>query len=278
MKKLLILATLAILTAGKLSGQKITRDTIDYKIIGKDTLSMIVVKPAGWENRTDIPAMVFFFGGGWNSGTYGQFFPQAKVLAKKGMVVFLPDYRVRSRQGTTPFESLSDAKSAMRFVRGHSEMLHIDESRIAAGGGSAGGHLAAACACISKYDNYGDNLNISPKPDLLVLFNPVIDNSPDGYGYDRVKDDYIYFSPMHNITEKFPDTIIMSGDKDKIVSVHTLESFRDKVSASGADCELHIFKNASHGFFNKTEKTEEFYNETVELMVNFMTRKNYITK
>lgn len=54
-------------------------------------------------------------------------------------------------------------------------------------GGSAGGHLAAAIASIDGFNDATDDLSVSCKPNLLVLFNPVLDNGPEGYGYDRVK-------------------------------------------------------------------------------------------
>lgn len=275
-KKLLIIFCLSLLCFhGKVYGETI-RDTIAYKIVGNDTLTMVIFKPDTWKCRVKIPAMVFFFGGGWKSGNVSQFFPQAEILAENGMMVFLPDYRVRERQGTSPFESLSDAKSAIRFIRENSRLFHIDEDMIASGGGSAGGHLAAACACINEYDDKTDNLMISAKPDLLVLFNPVIDNSPEGYGYDRIQENYLKFSPMHNISGKYPDTLIMSGDKDKIVSVNTLRKFQDKIMKSGGICELVIFKNAAHGFFNKNSNSDKFFDETMRYMMDFLSERGYI--
>ncbi|MDC0936526.1 alpha/beta hydrolase fold domain-containing protein, partial [Pirellulales bacterium] len=44
----------------------------------------------------------------------------------------------------TPWECVKDAKSAVRWLRVHAERFGIDETRIAVGGGSAGGHIAAA--------------------------------------------------------------------------------------------------------------------------------------
>lgn len=50
-------------------------------------------------------------------GDVGQFAPQAKHLAQRGMVAVLVDYRMRSRHGTTPLDAIADAKSAVRWVR-----------------------------------------------------------------------------------------------------------------------------------------------------------------
>ena len=136
------------------------------------------------------PAIVFFFGGGWNSGSPKQFEPQAKYLAKYGMSVVLADYRTKNNAGTTPKEALMDAKSAMRFLKINAISLGIDPEKILAGGGSAGGHLAAATAFCGNINHPKDDLSVSSVPKALILFNPVIDNSLEGYGFNRVKDYY----------------------------------------------------------------------------------------
>ena len=197
------------------------------------------------------PAIVYYFGGGWNTKNPPQFHEHALRLAEKGMVAILADYRVKNVNGTSPMESLLDAKSAMRYVRSHARELRIDSDRIAASGGSAGGHLAAACYTNDRFNDAGDDQRVSAKPNALVLFNPVIDNGPDGYGYDRVKQWFPDFSPMHMITKGFPQTIFFIGTKDYLIPVATAETFRDKIVAVGSGCELHVYDGAGHGFFNQ---------------------------
>jgi len=82
---------------------------------------------------------------------------------------------------------VKDAKSAVRWIRKNALTYNIDPERIAAGGGSAGGHIAAATGTSTAFEEDGEDKSISSWPNLLVLFNPVIDNGPDGYGHSRVK-------------------------------------------------------------------------------------------
>ena len=66
------------------------------------------------------------------------------------MVAIAADYRVHKRHGAMIADCVSDAQSAIRWVRVHADRLGVDPERIAAGGGSAGGHLAASTAVIPR--------------------------------------------------------------------------------------------------------------------------------
>ena len=130
------------------------------------------------------------------------------------------DYRVASRNKVRAKTCVSDAKSAVRWIREHAGELGVDPDRIAAGGGSAGGHLAAATALIEEYNENTDNLSVSCIPNALVLSNPVIDNGPGGYGYERIGSEYKNFSPLHNIKEGAPPTIFFLGTNDNLIGPH----------------------------------------------------------
>jgi len=106
-----------------------------------------------------------------------QFNTIAPYLARRGMIVVTPEYRT-GRMGAQPKTCLEDAKSAMRYVYANADALGIDAKMIAAGGRSAGGHLAAATAFSQGFNAAGDDPIVSCKLAALVLFNPVIDNGP----------------------------------------------------------------------------------------------------
>jgi len=159
---------------------------------------------------------------------------------ERGLICFRVDYRVKSRQGTSPFESLKDAKSAIRFIREHAEDLHVDPQRIVASGGSAGGHLAAATALVTSFNEGSDQLSYSSVPNALVLFNPVIDNGPGGYGYERIGEAYKDFSPLHNIREGAPPTIFFLGTQDKLIPVETARYYKTVMEKVGSRCDLSL--------------------------------------
>lgn len=247
---------------------------VTYKTIGDVTLKLHVFNPEGHKTSDKRPAIVFFFGGGWNGGSPDQFFPHSAYLASRGMVAISAEYRVRKQHNTTPKESLKDAKSAIRWVREHAGELGIDPARILAGGGSAGGHLAAATATVKGFNDDSDNLEISERPNALVLFNPVYDNSAEGYGYDRVKDYWQEFSPMHNLSKKTPPTIVFLGTDDKHIPVATAEKYKAMMEAKGVRSDLHIYQGQKHGFFNI--KNTEYYKKTVAEMDHFLVSLGYL--
>jgi acetyl esterase/lipase len=251
-----------------------------YKTAGSEQLAVWAVYPAKPVREGRNPAMVFFFGGGWSSGMTKQFETHAEYLAQRGMTAFLVEYRTRKSSGTTPFESVSDARSAMRFIRANAAELGIDPSRIAASGGSAGGHLAAAAAYVTSFDEQGEDRSVNPAPDALVLFNPVIDNSAQGYGNERLGERWREFSPMHNITAaNARPTLFMVGSEDHLIPVATAEGYARLCREAGGRCDLEIYPGATHGFFNidrKKKQEERYYETTIARMDDFLVSLGYL--
>ncbi|MET3114305.1 acetyl esterase [Pedobacter sp. CG_S7] len=220
-----------------------------YKKIDTVDLKLHLYYPQGYKKNKQYPAIIFFFGGGWNSGSINQFEQHARYFSSRGMISILADYRVFSRNKTSPFEAVKDARSALRYIKIHSKNLNIDSTKIVASGGSAGGHLAAACDLLNV-DEAGDDLAISTKPVALVLFNPVFDNGPGGYGYERIGEGYPEISPIHNIKIGAAPTILFFGTKDKFVPIETAKLYKSKIEAVGTKCDLFLFEGQGHGFFN----------------------------
>ncbi len=218
------------------------------------------------------PAIVLFYGGGWNVRRMAQFEPFAEYFAKMGMVAFVADYRVATIDKSTPFESLMDAKSAMRHVRANAAKYKVNPDMIAAGGGSAGGYLAAATAMIEKYNEQSDDLSVDCRANLVISYNGVLDISPGGYAYERVGDEYRDFSPLHNIVPGTVPTILFLGDKDHIIPVKTYEYYHQSMLKVKSDCELWIYEGGKHGFFGG----EKHYDDVMEKVCRFISKYGYL--
>lgn len=255
-------------------GEGLAQDTVLYKQIDSTQLFLELRYPENMDTSQQYPAIVFFFGGGWVGGSRAHFEHHADYFAKRGLVCFLADYRTAKGHNTTPFECLKDAKSAIRYIRAHAADFHIDPSKLIAGGGSAGGHLAVASALIEGYNEDTDDLGMSCTPNALMLFNPVFDNGPGGYGYERIGDQYKQFSPLHNIRKGAPPTIVFFGTQDNLVPVATAEYFKVVMEKVGSRCELHLYEGQGHGFFNYPHF--EYYKKTLLAADAFLQSLGYL--
>lgn len=247
-----------------------------YKEVDTVSLAMKLYYPEDYVEGERRPAIILFFGGGWNKGSINQFRMQAKHFASKGMLAVTADYRVRTRHGTTPFECVKDARSAIRYLREHADELGIDTSRIAAGGGSAGGHIAAA-ADLTFIDEISDNLSVDPRPNALVLFNPVFNNGPDNYGYDRLNERYIEISPFHLIRKGAAPAVVFLGTDDKLIPIKTAKEYQTKMLEVGSRCDLFLYEGQGHGFFNYSpKKNSKYYQQTLDESVKFLLSLGFI--
>ena len=224
-------------------------EIMPYKSTAKGPLTVHVFRPAN-KNTTLRPAIVFFFGGGWKVGTPLQFYPECHGLAAKGMVAISGDYRTSFSHGTTAFEAVADGKSAIRWIRSHAKELGIDPNKITAAGASAGGHVAAAAGIITGLDDVSEDLSISSRPDALALWYPVIDTGEKGYGDAALKIRYREISPLHNVSEKSPATLLFLGTNDPLVPMDTAREFEARMKKSGVRCDLKLIEGGGHPLYS----------------------------
>ena len=243
-----------------------------YKTIGDKQLKLYMYQPKNHKLEDRRPSIVFFFGGAWRINNIGQFIEHSKYFASRGMVSLLSDYRVKSLDDVTPIQCISDAKSAIRWVRGHAKELGIDSSRIVAAGGSSGGHLAACTALLKQFDEKNEDLKVSSAPNALVLFNPVLDTSMiPGFG-----DKAVAASPIHHVSRGSPPTIIFHGTADSAVPFSRALRFCEVMKKNGNRCELVPFEGKQHGFFNYGQGDGKDYIITIRAADEFLTSLGYL--
>lgn len=234
-----------------------------YKKTAEADLALHVFLPPGWKATDKRPVVVFFFGGGWKNGSYTQFVPQAEYFASRGIVAASADYRILSKHKTTPDKCVEDAKSAIRWVRANAGKLGVDPDKVIAGGGSAGGHLAAATAFLDGFDAKDDDVTVSCKPNALVLFNPAL-NVKDRAVLDASgKDVSAAFWPNAFVKKGAPPTVIFFGTSDALIDGG--KEYLAKAKELGNRAELWTAADMPHGFFNRspwleatTHKADEF--------------------
>jgi acetyl esterase/lipase len=247
---------------------------VSYKQLDTDDLKLHIFEPKNGSKRELHPAIIYFFGGGWSNGTPLQFYRECAHYAAKGMVAVSAEYRISYLHKSTPFESFADAKDVLRWLRQHASELNIDPNRIVAAGASAGGQLAAATGIIKESRN--EKTEISSKPNLLMLYYPVIDNGPNGYGPEEMKKRFQEISPLHNIDSTAPPTLFILGTKDQLIPVKTAEEFKNRMETAGSVCELHLFEGAGHPIFYYAKELTENYDKVLELSDRFLRNYGYL--
>ena len=258
-----------------------------YKTIGDVKLKIYIYEPKGHKAGAKRPAIVFFFGGGWRGGTPKQFLEHCRYLASKGMVAMTADYRVSSRQGTKPFHCVRDGKSAVRWIRENAKRLGVDSGRVAAGGGSAGGHVAGCTGTLPEHDEPGEDAKVSSVPNAMVLYNPVLITArmeglkAFGGKLDQLAerlgvDDPTTMSPYHNIHKGLPPTLVLHGKGDTTVPFLTAEAYVKKAIKTGLRAELAGYEDMPHGFFNFGRRDNKMFLATVTRMHEFLSSLGYV--
>lgn len=248
-----------------------------YKTAEGDVdLKVWIFKPENWKAKDSRPAAVFFFGGGWKAGSPQQFEQQCKQLAKRGMVAMTADYRVSSRHKTKAKSCVEDARDAVRWIRSNAETLGVNPDKVMAGGGSAGGHVAACLGTII-FDEQG----LSTAPNAMALFNPAVVLAPyEGQSFwaeDRSKEmrermgvDPVELSPIHHVHQDAAPAIVFHGTEDAAVPYASAAAYAKAMKSAGVKCELATYEGAGHGFFNFGKSENKYFNDTMEKLDAFL--------
>lgn len=150
-------------------------------------------RPIGSTKETALPVLVYFHGGGWVIGDLDTHDTLCRELANgSGACVIAVDYRLAPEHRFPA--AVDDAFAATRWVHEHAAELNVDRTRIAVGGDSAGGNLAATVAILAREDGH---LPI----DFQLLIYPATDqrriaasHTRNAQGYLLTQDSMAYYT------------------------------------------------------------------------------------
>lgn len=215
------------------------------------------------KDKKPSPLLIYFHGGGFMLGTLALYDTTCRRLAAKGdCAVLSVDYRLAPE---TQFPgAVLDAYAVTRWAAGHAGLLNIDAAKIAVGGDSAGGNLAAV---VSQMALDSKEFEVA----LQVLIYPMTDQSRDYPSYQRnasgymlttaalhwFMDNYIpdaqdrkdrLASPMLRPSLKgLPPALIISAEFDPLVDEN--EAYAKRLKDAGVDCDYVCFPGMIHPFF-----------------------------
>ena len=233
-------------------------DSLVYQTVDGRALHLHRFAPAGLAAGDSRPAVVWIHGGAWRGGSAEVFYPHARYFATRGAVGFSLEYRLISPAALTVADCVADCRAAVAYLRAHAGELGVDPTRIAVGGDSAGGHLAAALATLSAAE-------AAARPDALLLYNPVLDLTEGNWSsfveggvalafktppvatpaaLERAR----ALSPVYHVGAGLPPTLLMHGLADQVVPASQAERFAAAARAAGARCELVLLPDVAHAF------------------------------
>ncbi len=249
-----------------------THKKFTYKSTPTGDLNINFTFPFDYKPTDKRPVIIFFFGGGWINGSVHHFARHAAYLASRGIVAACPEYRIKSQHNSTPIQSIEDAKSAVRWTRANANILGIDPDQLITSGGSAGGHLAACTDFSNEINAATDDLSISPKPNAMVLFNPVM-LFVDQFAklFDLSPQTIKQISPIYHITKHTPPSIQFFGSNDSLLEYG--QQYADACQALNIRAEIDITPGQSHAYFN----SDPFFKQTLHAADIFLASLKYLT-
>ncbi len=201
----------------------------------------------------DKAAIVYFHGGSWTEGKPDWFFWPCRYDAQHGKVAAAVEYRIGDRYGTLPFESVKDAKSAIRWMRANAAQYHFDPNKIIASGNSSGGHIVLCAALLNGYNESTDDLSVSAKPDILMVNSGVYDLTLGNEWLEALlpnnPDSVKTISPAYNL-KKIPQPILLiHGTEDNNVPYFTAAKFAKSMKELGNNIEFKTLDGSGHFFW-----------------------------
>ena len=247
---------------------------VTYREIGGRELKLHIFQPKGWKATDRRACYLTVHGGGWVNGEPRRMYPFASHYADLGMVGISIEYRLRKPgSGVTPFDCASDGRAAIRYVKSHAAELGIDPDKIVASGGSAGGHIAAGMALFDGIDTPEEKSAVSARPAALILYYPVIDTSPAGFGNKACGERWREISPLHQVRAGAPPAILFHGTADKTTPYAGAKAFQEAMAAVGSRCELvteagagHTYLMAEKALFEQTLKQSDAFLASLKLL------------
>ncbi len=232
-------------------------------------LTMDVFKPA----KPNGIGVIWMVSGGWVSNHESIDPTIASIFTKRGMTVFEVVHGSQPRF-TLP-EIVQDIHRAVRFIRTHAKEYAVDPDRLAAAGGSAGGHLSMmiaahggpgnsdakdpvdrassavqAAACFyppTDFLNYGkEGANALEMPALKSYWH--IFTVTEQTSHEERERIARSLSPIYGLSEKTPPTLVIHGDADMLVPLQQSERLISRLKDMKVPCKLIVKPGKGHGW------------------------------
>src|SRR5262245_12829553 len=236
---------------------------IVYAAVDGKPLALDVYVPSGVDKP---PLLVWVHGGAWTTGTKAQV---PKVFVERGYATASVDFR-QSTEARFPAQ-VHDIKSAIRFLRANAAQYGYRTDRIAIGGSSSGGHLAALVGVTngdralegSVGANPGQSSDVQAILDYYGasdLMTILAQSTPFGLGVRRpalerllgalpedAKELASLASPVVHVDRGDPPLLLFHGDQDPQMPINQAHELQGAYERLGLDVAFDVVHGAAHG-------------------------------
>jgi acetyl esterase/lipase len=240
---LLIRSPTAVLNAlAPRDGVTQTRD-IAYAENPRRRLDVYAPRPAA----TPAPVVVFFYGGGWASGSKAMYRFVGAALAARGVLVVIPDYRLYPHVRFPAF--MEDGAKAVAWTRANAARFGGDPHRLFLMGHSAGAHIATLLALDTGYLRA---VHLSPQRDVCGViglagpydFLPLHDATLKaifGPEAERPRS-----QPINFVSAQAPSMLLVAGRDDHTVDPGNTLRLAAQLRTAGATAEDRLYPLIGH--------------------------------
>jgi acetyl esterase len=241
------------------------------ELVSAGGVPLRLYRPVGTGAAELLPVLVYFHGGGWTMGDLDTHDVLCRQLCNgAGVAVVSVDYRMGPEHRFPA--AVDDSIEATRWVRQQASSLRLDPARLAVGGDSAGGNLAAVVALAQR--DAGDaalafQLLIYPATDMRCV---APSHTRNAQGYLLTADTLAYFrghymanaakwsdwraSPLLAADHSgLPPALVLTAGYDPLVDEG--RAYADKLSAAGTACQYVCFDRQIHGFLPMSRVLDE---------------------
>ena len=233
--------------------------TVDGKRLGLD-----LYMPAGVKRP---PLLVWVHGGAWREETKARVPP---VFVERGIATASLDFR-QSIEAPFPAQ-IHDIKAAIRYLRANAAQYGYRSERIAIGGASSGGHLAALAGVTNGEreleGNTGEYLDRSSSVQAIVdysgpsnLVTLLEHRTPSGQRVhesavgrllgggtpDQTRARAESASPVNHVDRGDPPLLLLHGDQDQEIPIGQAQELEQAYAKLGLDVQLRVVRGAGHG-------------------------------
>jgi len=220
---------------------RITRD-IAYRPGGRGGLDVYRPDTAA----TGLPLVVFLFGGSWQSGDKKEYPFVAGPLAREGLVVAVPNYRLYPEVQYPVF--IQDCAEAVAFARAHAVEWGADPSHVFVIGHSAGGYNALMLATDAKYlaavgmrpQELSGVVSLAGPADFLPIKE---DDIQAVFGDSKTSPDT---QPITHADGKNPPMLLLHGTEDGLVYPRNSTALDRKLRDAGGPVQLKLYQGIGH--------------------------------